>query len=615
MWSLALGLAFAQSAPSEDAPKAEDAPEAEDSPESVDPAIEALQAQVAELTKALEALEQTDSSALEAEVEAQQHALEELNAKITRNRLKLMDVPDLSFDLEGHFRVRGHVFNRFWASQGEGEDYRDARYMNMSVRLQPVIKYRDLASFNFEVRALEDVVFGDNQSLNSTALFSLNPSNTGSNGLDDASIRFSRAWLEFKVPVGILKVGRTPSNWGMGLLSNDGNGFDDSFGENHYQTTTDRVLFATRPITLVQKILGSDGPEIPLIAAIAVDRVVEDPLIQYYGYRCETGAVRGDSDYDSRCDADGDGLTDIEHDFDEERDPQRRGRDWWADQNDDVQEMVYVLAYNGEDVKVAGKTGDLSLGTYIVHRSQRETDSKAWIIDGYTKVDMGGLYIEAEGVMITGQTRALVLPDFSAEGDPLQKTAAISGYVARAGWKRPGWQAVFETGYASGDATVNDGRFSGRALSPDYNVGLLLYEEVLKQVTASFWTDSAQGLWSKGGVYNSRYIFPTAVVRPLDNWELSTGVLMAWPDQADGALIKCRSSDRVDCAAPESQQATTDLLGWEIDAAIKHRWHEYLLFSLEAGLARATDRIPLASAGLNPEGKFFTLQTRMAWEF
>jgi hypothetical protein len=57
------------------------------------------------------------------------------------------------------------------------------------------------------------------------------------------------------------------------------------------------------------------------------------------------------------------------------------------------------------------------------------------------------------------------------------------------------------------------------------------------------------------------------------------------------------------------------MLGWEIDAALKHRWHEHVLFSLESGFAHATDRLPLEQAGLNPEGNFFTLQSRLAYEF
>ena len=86
---------------------------------------------------------------------------------------------------------------------------------------------------------------------------------------------------------------------------------------------------------------------------------------------------------------------------------------------------------------------------------------------------------------------------------------------------------------------MSDAKFTGRPLHPDHNVGLLLYEEVLARVTRQIWTESADGLWSNGGVYNSRYIFPTATLTPLDNWEIIGGFLMAWPDKADGGVIAC----------------------------------------------------------------------------
>ena len=37
--------------------------------------------------------------------------------------------------------------------------------------------------------------------------------------------------------------------------------------------------------------------------------------------------------------------------------------------------------------------------------------------------------------------------------------------------------------------------------------------------------------------------------------------------------------------------------------------------ALEAAWARTTDRISLEAAGLNPDGKFFTLQARAAFVF
>jgi hypothetical protein len=349
-----------------------------------------------------------------------------------------------------------------------------------------------------------------------------------------------------------------------------------------------------------------------------VDRLVEDPLTQYYGYECERGLVAGDDGFDARCDTNGDGTTDVEHDFtDDTRTDGDRGQDWWADQDDDVVETVFALIYRGNDIDYLGGHGDLNIGGYAIHRYQHETDSDVIIPDLYVEGNVHGVTVGFEGVGIYGRTRAITLPGSFVPGggdgqDPLAKKAAIFGYVSRLGYERETWSVTMEHGFASGDDNVADGQFTGRPLNPDHNVGLLLYEEVIARVTSQLWTSSADGLWSKGGVYNSRYVFPLVQVHPLDNWTLQGAFLAAWPHKPDGRFIRCAEGDKVECA---QYDATSSLLGWETDFAIKHRWHEHLLFSLEMGYAHATDRLPVASAGLNPTGNFFTAQSRIAWEF
>ena len=68
------------------------------------------------------------------------------------------------------------------------------------------------------------------------------------------------------MPVGLVKIGRQESHWGMGLLANHGNGFDDTFGENHAGATYDRVVFATKPLAIIGAAAGKDKlADIPLI--------------------------------------------------------------------------------------------------------------------------------------------------------------------------------------------------------------------------------------------------------------------------------------------------------------------------------------------------------------
>jgi uncharacterized protein (TIGR04551 family) len=65
------------------------------------------------------------------------------------------------------------------------------------------------------------------------------PPTSGINGIRN-SIAVQRVWAEYSTPVGELRFGRMPSHWGLGILMNSGDGFDDD-----YQNNVDRIMFVT----------------------------------------------------------------------------------------------------------------------------------------------------------------------------------------------------------------------------------------------------------------------------------------------------------------------------------------------------------------------------------
>jgi hypothetical protein len=547
---------------------------------------------------------------------------------------------DYDFELEGYYRLRGYRFRDLVDEQdGVGN------FMAMRLRLQPQFNFQDRAKFFMMMDMLDDVVAGDNMSLLPAAVFAQDPSYTRIEGQNQdffqrstAAPMVKRAWVEFKLPVGTMRVGRQESNWGMGILSNHGNGFDDTFGENHYGSTFDRVLFATNPVSIAQTIAGKRVTNFPLFLGVGVDRLVEDPLETYYGYQCATqdsgGAAVGQTlpdgtinpDYDRRCDTFNnleqkpgrDGYHDLDHDYTEPRSPSNRTDDWFIDSNDDAWEMVYLAIFRGEDRPMFGSTGDFTLGAYAIDRQQVETDSRVQIYDVYTKFLWKGIYLEGEALHIRGKSSGLALPgtyDPSSKLDnPLEKQVNIWGWVARGGYIKPAYQGIFEAGFSSGDANVADGELTGRSLHPDYNVGLLLYEEVLSRVTSRTWTSGATPLWSQGGVWNSTYIFPNATIRPTEGLELTGAYLLAWPHEPDGARIRCGAGDDVACEQPYDGELAKEI-GWEADFSAKYKFAKHMLFSAEVGYAQVSNRIPLENLGLNPNGKFFTSQYRIAYEF
>jgi uncharacterized protein (TIGR04551 family) len=54
------------------------------------------------------------------------------------------------------------------------------------------------------------------------------------------SITVKRVWGEFMTPVGMLRFGRMPSQWGLGMVANSGDGYDSD-----WQSTADRIMFVT----------------------------------------------------------------------------------------------------------------------------------------------------------------------------------------------------------------------------------------------------------------------------------------------------------------------------------------------------------------------------------
>jgi len=65
------------------------------------------------------------------------------------------------------------------------------------------------------------------------------PPTAGINSLQN-SINVQRVWGEYTTPVGQLRFGRMPGQWGLGMVENAGDGIDSD-----YQTTLDRIMFIT----------------------------------------------------------------------------------------------------------------------------------------------------------------------------------------------------------------------------------------------------------------------------------------------------------------------------------------------------------------------------------
>jgi len=382
------------------------------------------------------------------------------------------------------------------------------------------------------------------------------------------------------VKFGVLRVGRMPSDWGLGILSNDGEGFDEDFGDNWHGDTYDRILFATKPISIVRALMGEEPGDTPLILVASWDKLVED----FQKLDARTGRPVNPRDaYDSG---------------------------WLANGDDDVDEWTVAAVWHQEHLDWLGPGDSLQAGVYYVYREQPSTFSEIHIFDAYLKLRLWDFFLEGELDAIRGSTKALAL---GPEDDPpgsglyLLRDADVLGWLVRLGWQRWMFTVKLESGYASGDSDLNDATFSNMALHPDVNVGLLLYEELLAQRTRDHLADQ-EGLWSKGGVYNSYFFMVTGIVEPLEDLQFTLGILTAWADQARDVVFQGEANFSPDDPHPN--------IGIEIDASARYRfWDKRVLAVVEGGWLHPNDKtLSLDAFGLGGTD-MWTIQTRLAFVF
>jgi hypothetical protein len=576
----------------------------------------------------------------------------------------------LEWNVEGYYRTRAvsvsnladepraQLVNPKTGAPIVMPDIKSTSYMTQRLRLNPQLRLENIAKLNFEITALDDVLWGDNNGISTAPLFSVNGSNQYFlGGPESSTVQVTRAWAEFQVPVGLMRVGRMPSHWGMGLLANGGGSgnwdpltppgkprrhvqdyyFDEDFGDNHFGSTNDRVLFATRPLTIIRTIQKKADTLSNFLVAYAFDKLSESPLL--LGEPDRLSRPFGQQGFLSR-----------------------------GEKQDDVNEHVIVVAYSNPDWDKVRYTDELKLGTYWVFRTQdqgfteprrgipdkrlpdgtcvtnddnmrpvpneecvtKDEGSLVWIGDIWYRIRYGFWYSEAEAVHIGGETTGGV----PFPGPNQRKKASISGAVWRGGYLTPMYDGVLEIGYASGDDNLGDLHFKQRPLHPDYNVGLILFEEITRERSArafgprlisSTSPDGARGFFSNGGVVNAKYLAPKGRFRPgFGGFELVGQLIFAWVDQYDlvGPNVFVCPSDKIKYGAggkPESCNYSK-YLGTEVDLAVKSRFARDLMdFSLELGYLRFGDILKnYTSTGQenpnHPTGSF-TIQARIAMVF
>jgi uncharacterized protein (TIGR04551 family) len=157
---------------------------------------------------------------------------------------------------------------------------------NMRLRLEPTINLDEGTAVHVQADVLDNLVLGStpfDQSLAGayTTSNGLNPplgafSNSNqapvAQGInsDRAAVVVKRAWAEVAIPLGVLKFGRMPNHWGMGIL-HSGGGADPINGTYDYDgdlgDTVDRASFSLLiPGTNLRAMLATDWASTRLVS-------------------------------------------------------------------------------------------------------------------------------------------------------------------------------------------------------------------------------------------------------------------------------------------------------------------------------------------------------------
>jgi uncharacterized protein (TIGR04551 family) len=160
---------------------------------------------------------------------------------------------------KGYLRLRPEMFHKLrlgWTQPDPSgyfpfpayHDENTVAGANMRFRFEPTLNVSEEVRIQAQIDALDNLVLGSSAAYQDAyvPVDALSESQTAPRSAINStldSIQVKRVWGEVSTPVGILRFGRMGSQWGLGLLHNDGNCLDCDFGD-----TVDRLMFVSEPI-------------------------------------------------------------------------------------------------------------------------------------------------------------------------------------------------------------------------------------------------------------------------------------------------------------------------------------------------------------------------------
>lgn len=217
----------------------------------------------------------------------------------------------------------------------------------------------------------------------------------------------------------------------------------------------------------------------------------------------------------------------------------------WVIADDTARFAERQLAFHGIFSALYADAAARRLGLYLVFREQRELDegrfTRALVVDGYGQLPVAfgdggwGGKLAAEGALIVGRTdRATTYG--SPEAVDVLSGGAAGVLTVHAPEQR--FQLHLRGGIASGDPDPDDGTSRDFTFDRDFDVGMVLFDQVLggtdaathallSDPTRSPPPDGAEALVTEGAFRRAAYLQPVVQITPVAWADLRFGVLLA----------------------------------------------------------------------------------------
>lgn len=497
----------------------------------------------------------------------------------------------ISFSTHGYYRMRVVGMHDLDLQKPNNNLPRDNErfgfiaYNDMRLRLLPNLKVNDNLSIHAQFDILDNVLFGTQATrelnIHSAVVGTQTlPAGAGSFWMtggvagDNAAINVRRAWMDILTPIGKFRLGRQPSNWGLGIFQNDGLGPQDDFGD-----TADRIMWLMQyPIQRGGVFSGGLLWDIPYEAQF-------DPRVQGLG-----GQIRANA---------------------------QTAHQWAAIIL--YEETAFSLGtFSG--IRYRGGSNGATTMTAIDALGVSQPAG----IDGKTFVFFGDLYARYqyknyrfafEGVFLGGEISTGLAIDavpFSALSSgggiinlpPKQSMRVfMAAFEANADYDWGGaWN--FKAGYAEGDPTPLSSRVTQFGFRPDYQIALMMFREPLGSSPALYGgtaTDPTTTAQLTGGVpITSNYInnalyvsagykheFDVSNKIAGGNWFRVGGqVTTAW---APAKNVNIDFSSLMGTAnLPQLTETANSMwsrwYGLELDVSFEMQWFDSLYAALEGGV-------------------------------